>query len=94
MSEYIERDSAVNGLIQGVRLGIITTLNDAKEYFQKLHAADVEPVRHGRWIIRGGRLYCSECKQRACVTRDMEDFWYTVGTPYCPNCGAKMDKEE
>lgn len=26
----------------------------------------------------------------ACVTRDTEDFLYTVGTDFCPSCGAKM----
>ena len=52
---------------------------------------DVAPVRHGRWILRGGKRYCSECGNRACVTRDSDDFWYTVGTDFCPACGAKMD---
>ena len=53
---------------------------------------EAEPVRYGRWEMRGGRRYCSVCKERACVTRDREDFWYTVGTNYCPNCGAKMGR--
>lgn len=52
---------------------------------------EAEPVRHGRWIMRGGKRYCSYCNKRACVTRDREDFWYTVGTEYCPTCGAIMD---
>lgn len=51
---------------------------------------DAVPVVHGKWIIRGGKRYCSVCKERACVTRDSEDFWYTVGTNFCPNCGADM----
>ena len=52
---------------------------------------EAEPVVHGRWIMRGGKRYCSVCQARAGVTRDTDDFWYTVGTTYCPNCGAKMD---
>ena len=56
--------------------------------------SDVVPVRHGRWEIRGGKRYCTSCGERACVTRDSEGFWYTIGTPYCPNCGAKMDEEK
>ena len=44
----------------------------------------------GRWVMRGGKLYCSHCGERACVTRDKEDFWYTKGTQFCPNCGADM----
>lgn len=47
----------------------------------------------GEWIMRGGRRYCSVCGERACVTRDREDFWYTVGTAFCPNCGAEMKGE-
>lgn len=47
-------------------------------------------AKHGRWLMRGGRRFCSACQQRACVTRDTDDFWYTVGTDFCPNCGADM----
>ena len=47
----------------------------------------------GEWVMRGGKRYCSVCSQRACVTRDREDFWYTVGTDFCPNCGAPMKGE-
>lgn len=49
-----------------------------------------EPRPKGRWVIRGGKRYCSHCGERACVTRDREDFWYTKGTQFCPNCGADM----
>ena len=53
---------------------------------------DPESLRpKGRWKMRGGKRYCTNCGKRACVTRDSDDFWYTVGTDYCPNCGAKME---
>ena len=52
-----------------------------------------ERVVHAHWIMRGGRRYCSACGTMACVTRDQEDFWYTVGTKRCPECGAHMDEE-
>lgn len=58
------------------------------------HAADVAPVRHGRWltweekfpdrkILRKSALgvFCSKCGNHA---DNMSD--------YCPNCGAKMDE--
>lgn len=58
-------------------------------------AADVETVRHGRWITLHGRgrsdnqcfvpkyFWCDQCK-----------FTSESRRKYCPECGAKMDKEE
>ena len=51
-------------------------------------AADVAPVRHGRWIEKDkytfGVMYdCSICDNRIL---DNGHSWN-----YCPNCGAKMD---
>ena len=46
-----------------------------------LKAADVVEVRHGRWLL-GGR--CSECLANPLTTHKN----------YCPNCGARMDKED
>ena len=55
---------------------------------QQFQAADVVTVRHGRWNDSLARIapYCSACgHSHRCLIR----------TPnYCPNCGAKMDKEE
>lgn len=68
---------------------------DDTDRLRKIPAADVEPVRHGRWIRvkwvededwqEGGYwiLRCSECVMP-----------YHSPTPYCPHCGAKMDREE
>ena len=54
-------------------------------------AVDAEPVRHGRWIYKPawsnadwGVYLCSECNK---------PYWWNTDH-YCPNCGAKMDKEE
>lgn len=56
-------------------------------------AVSAEPVVHAHWVMRGGRRYCSACGTMGCVTRDRDDFWYTVGTKRCPECGAHMDEE-
>ena len=53
-------------------------------------AADVAPVRHGRWGTHSDRpdsLICSVCK---CGF----DMWKHDPRNYCPNCGAKMDGGE
>ena len=56
-------------------------------------AADVAPVRHGRWI-EPPRLYYG-AKQYECSLCYSDTFWnkhcITEKYPHCPNCGAKMD---
>lgn len=61
---------------------------DGKTY-QAIPAADVVPVRHGRWIKycphNSDMLTCSECEKYWILDGDQYDF------RYCPNCGARMD---
>ena len=46
--------------------------------------AEAEPVRHGRWKGAGmGDYMCSRCAEVVSGNR----------YHYCPNCGARMDKE-
>lgn len=62
-------------------------------------AADVQEVKHGKWIepVPGdGFPYCSNCKN---IALDRGPFlnpklmdWHLA--PYCPHCGAKMDGKE
>ena len=57
-------------------------------YVKEFPAADVQPVKHGRWIWDNspefgnpyGSYKCSECKERQSFKEN-----------YCPNCVAKMD---
>lgn len=56
-----------------------------------LPAADVVPVRHGRWVYgEDVDIQCSICGHDAYTEGDYRQ----VKTSYCPNCGAKMDKED
>lgn len=53
--------------------------------------ADVQPVRHGRWIATNdeNKKRCSECDIIHLIAQ------YPHGKAnYCPNCGAKMDGGE
>lgn len=53
-------------------------------------AADVAPVRRGRWEKHGSKWQCTGCKVLMSIDgTPQENLLY-----YCPNCGAKMDKEE
>ena len=81
MVKYIDRKAVLSILI-----GKNAPWN-AYEKIAALPAADVQPVKHGRWIchddeILGFTTECSVCHVEGCL-----DGYY------CPNCGAKMDGE-
>ena len=65
---------------------------NAIRLIKSLPAADVEPVRHGGWIIAEDE-YSSYAKCSVCG--DEFTFWEgdCAITQYCPSCGAKMDLE-
>ena len=57
------------------------------EAIDEVPTVDAAPVVHGRW---GGRYnaHCSVCQH-------FDTMAYIKKYPnYCPNCGAKMDKED
>jgi len=43
---------------------------------------------HGHWIYHRDRNGIKSCKCSECLTS-----YGCIDTPYCPNCGAKMDQE-
>lgn len=53
-------------------------------------AADVEPVRNGRW--EPGNPICPVCGEDKFKGLDA-DIWSDWNPAYCPNCGAKMEDE-
>jgi len=56
---------------------------------------DAEPVRHGKWANDAiGVLRCSECKTQAPWKYGRDYIDYRWKANYCPNCGARMDKDE
>ena len=62
-------------------------------------AADVAPVRHGRWELENeswGQMQCSVCKKQALLEESKDDTGKVllyVTSEFCPNCGALMDLE-
>ena len=50
--------------------------------------ADFAEVKHGEWIISSDGYYpfCSNCRYEPPFVGGKD-----IRTPYCPNCGAKMD---
>ena len=57
-------------------------------------AANVAPVRHGRWIKESdGGTRCSVCNKRVRnVTGGLYEPVDLSDMPYCLKCGAKMDE--
>lgn len=98
MKEYIERAEALDICQKEYedRLRMADYCGDTVAWniggaIKGIPAADVAPVRHGRWekfstsngII--SRVRCSCCAGTQPLTFE--------NMPYCPSCGARMDKE-
>lgn len=81
MSEYIEREAAIDTLCAH----IIPNRSRYIKEIEAIPAADVVEVRHGRWVDSEEDGHLSICG----VCNYPVDRFYK--TNYCPNCGAKMD---
>ena len=96
MAEYIDRDALMRRIKEihcaecdsyhGVRCRACW-VDDTLYYIDSEPAADVAPVRHGRWEC--GKP-CPVCGRDRFEGLDA-DIWADWEPPYCPNCGAKMD---
>lgn len=86
MAEYIDRER----LKQSIHSSDLTNREKTALLLcvSSVPAADVEPVRHGRWEIYlgGNEIMCSSCKSTFFTENGN-------GSRYCPHCGAKMDGE-
>lgn len=97
--EYIEREAVLNAIkgeleylqpnpyphqISTYEL-VAKGLNFACGIIKNQLTADVQEVRHGKWIKSKNERKCSLC-----------GYFYFTNTKnfnFCPNCGAKMYKE-
>ena len=91
--EYIEREEALSAIKQAFEKGEGPSL-----YIKRIPAADVAPVRPGEWLKAEDDycglniIQCSICHEEWCF--EIDDDVIDLNYHYCPNCGAKMDKEE
>ena len=96
--EYIEREAVINALndIGGYNGssevwsdGWNEAINEAINVIKNIPAADVAPVRHGRWVKEKRDVlihwHCSACRE--CYFLDVPN------AKYCPHCGCKMDMD-
>lgn len=103
MDEYIEREALMRQIKEihcaecdsyhGVRCRACW-VDDTLNYIDSESAADVAPVRHGRWDDSGRYTFpggstavrCTNCGCALTVSEYHLNNWN-----YCPVCGAKMD---
>lgn len=100
--EYIEREAAKARLRLWITDCVLAGNNEEADCFRdcidlldSIPAADVTPMRYGKWVHSeiedddwGGTFHkwtCSVCGYSVGLN--------PTGENYCPNCGAKMDKE-
>ena len=94
MKEYIERAAVEKFIEDGLNNPDKNKAfgHDAIEIMAEIHympAADVVEVRHGRWETAPcNGVYDMRCS--ACGFAPGIRFY---SSDYCPNCGARMDKE-
>ena len=88
MDEYIKREDAIKAIENDLPEQVRYSREDAADCIRYMDAADVAPVRHGKWEWDTEDIYrCSNCAEKSHVKEVM-------GHPdwdYCPSCGAKMD---
>lgn len=97
MAEYIERERLLRKFniddIMNVN-GTLISLREAREMISNFPAADVTPIRHGKWV-HSRYENCSEqfeiVKCSCCGHEAYAMAFYVSSGNYCPNCGAKMD---
>ena len=107
MAEYIDREAISEEIRKyyyknppnfSYGEGFDRGLDRAQRAILDAPAADVVPVRHGRWIslteCANEGVYCSICKKKVwksdyalCSHKSRNK----LRSDYCPNCGAKMD---
>lgn len=100
----IDADKFKKYVIASVGVCCAKCLNKFFYLLSKFETADAEPVRHAKWQhIENGFVECTACND--CIYIDDIYCDLTFGnalkkiaeynvTPYCPNCGAKMDLED
>lgn len=101
MPDYIDRDAALaiieekqkalcpagqfgRHYIYGTSREKFDAWDEIAELIEAIPAADVAPVVHGWWFDAGSL----SCRCSVCGCKSNKEY------NYCPNCGAKMDREE
>jgi hypothetical protein len=95
MDEYISREATVKAFCEkcsGYYDGHCIHRGECDvDVIQTAPAADVQPVKHGKWIYQNNNMWlCSCCKENLIYSETETDR--EEKQRYCSRCGAKMDR--
>ena len=91
MPRYIDADKIVYWIRHVSKDGLETDVRKVAflDEIKRMPTADVVEVKHGKWVGKPLAGYCTVmCSVCGSVFLVNSGRW-----KYCPNCGAKMDKE-
>lgn len=86
MAEFIKRETVIDLITRRYENPEICT-----QEINSIPAADVAPVVHGHWVEK--ELFIPWCDDDVDIIYECSCCRTESGgtSPYCPNCGAKMD---
>jgi len=91
MAEYIEREAIAKLFDSECRGECVVCPHDDRgdcTLMNQIPAADVQPVKHGKWIADGDGYHwtynCSICGWK-------DGYPFNERHNFCPNCGARME---
>lgn len=92
MDEYISRDDVLDNsniiTVQTKEYGSIEVI--PVDTIADIELADVQPVKHGRWIeVSPKHSRCSVCDTTCLIAV----YPISKEANFCPNCGARMIKD-
>lgn len=99
MSRYIDTDKLICAIDGAESLDTERDYDEVARFIEEAETADVEEVRHGKWIklntgYNATDVYeCSLCGRHLYVDKNTSNARIQKIAPYC-HCGAKMDLTE
>ena len=92
MAEYIEREDAIAWFLPYAHVGESIDADVVISNIKGMKAADVAPVRHGRWVDN----HCTACGMMPMGDEmwkhcDFEPPRFEWFMDYCPSSGCRMD---
>lgn len=94
MAEYIDREEVFGRYEEEQRRNGPWSF---RELISSIPAADVAPVKRGKWIFKRTEyplFICYECSVCGKMRVFVDGTPYTHNMYYCPECGAKMENAD